>query len=75
MSGYKLFQKDRQGRRCGGVAREGFDVVELAAANGRVEFLWVRIKGRANNAGVLVGACYRGGQMRMSVLYWMWRGT
>jgi len=58
VSGYKLFQKDRQGRRCGGVAREGFDVAELAAANGRVEFLWVRIKGRANRADVLVGVCY-----------------
>lgn len=60
--GWKLFRSDRQGRGGRGVAlsvRECFDVVELGAGDGKVEFLWVRIKGRANKADILVGACYR----------------
>ena len=61
MPGYKLFRRDRQHRRGGGVAlsiRESFDVVELEAGNDKVESLWVRI-GRDNKASVLVGVCYR----------------
>ena len=39
MSGYRLFRRDRQHRRGGGVAlyiRECFDVVELEARNDKV---------------------------------------
>ena len=35
--------------------RECFDVVELEAGNDKVESLWVRIGGKANKAGILVG--------------------
>ena len=62
MTGYKLFRRDRQHRRGGGVAlyiRESFDVVELEAGNDKVESLWVRIGRKANKASVLVGVCYR----------------
>ena len=62
MDGYKLFGRDRQGRRGHGVAlyaREGFDSLELDDGNYRVECLWVRIRGKANKADVMVGVCYR----------------
>jgi len=55
-----LFKRERQGRRGSGVAlyvRECFDVVELGAGNDKVESLWVRIRGRANKADILVGFC------------------
>uniref|UniRef100_A0A8B9ZFV9 Reverse transcriptase domain-containing protein n=1 Tax=Anas platyrhynchos TaxID=8839 RepID=A0A8B9ZFV9_ANAPL len=61
MPGYRLFRRDRQHGRGGGVAlyiRESFDVVELEARNDKIESLWVRI-GRDNKASVLVGVCYR----------------
>jgi len=57
-----LFRRDRQGRRASDVAfyvREYFDVVELRAGDDKVESLWVRIRGRANKADILVGVCYR----------------
>ncbi|GAB0207466.1 mitochondrial enolase superfamily member 1 [Grus japonensis] len=44
MDGYKLFRRDRQGRRGGGVAlyvRECFDCLELDDGDERVECLWV----------------------------------
>ena len=62
MDGYKTFRKDREGRRCGCVAlyvRECFDVTQLAAVDDKVESVWVRIKGRADMADILVGICYR----------------
>uniref|UniRef100_A0A8B9C3Y3 Reverse transcriptase domain-containing protein n=1 Tax=Anser brachyrhynchus TaxID=132585 RepID=A0A8B9C3Y3_9AVES len=62
MSGYRLFRRDRQHRRGGGVAlyiRECLDVEELEAGNDKVESLWVRIRGKANKASILVGVCYR----------------
>ena len=62
MDGYKLFRKDRQGRRGGGVApyvRECFHVTELMAGGDKVESLWVKIRGRADKADILVGVCYR----------------
>uniref|UniRef100_A0A493TF21 Reverse transcriptase domain-containing protein n=1 Tax=Anas platyrhynchos platyrhynchos TaxID=8840 RepID=A0A493TF21_ANAPP len=61
MPGYKLFRRDRQHRRDGGVAlyiRESSDVVELEAGNDKAESLWVRI-GWDKKASVLVGNCYR----------------
>ncbi|KAK4813827.1 hypothetical protein QYF61_001831 [Mycteria americana] len=62
MDGYKLFRRDRRGRRGGGVAlyvREGLDSLELDDGDDRVECLWVRIRGKANKAVIVVGVCYR----------------
>jgi len=62
MDGYKLFRRDRQGRRRdGGVAlyvTECFDVAELGAGNDNFESLWIRTR-RANKVVILVGVCYR----------------
>ncbi|KAK4814312.1 LOW QUALITY PROTEIN: hypothetical protein QYF61_014826 [Mycteria americana] len=62
MDGYKLFRRDRQGRRGSGVAlcvRECFDCLELNDSDDRVECLWVRLRGKANKADITVGFCYR----------------
>ena len=62
MDGYKHFRKDRQGRRGGGVAlyvKECFEVTELMTGDNKVESLWVKIRGRADKADILVGICYR----------------
>lgn len=51
MNGYKLFRRDRLGRRDRGVAlyvRKCLNCLELNNGNGEVECLWVRIKGKAN---------------------------
>jgi len=59
MDGYKLFRRDRQGRRGGGVAlyvREGFVCLELDDDD-RVEYLWIKIRGKANKAGMMAGVC------------------
>ncbi|GAB0209581.1 hypothetical protein GRJ2_003423800 [Grus japonensis] len=61
MDNYKVFRRDRQGRRGSGVAlyvKECFDCLELNDGDDRVECLWVRIKGKANKAD-MVGVCYR----------------
>ena len=58
MDGYKLFRRDKQGRRCCGLApcvRECFDCLELNDGDDRVECLWVRIRGKARyHAGSLL---------------------
>ncbi|PKU32319.1 adaptin ear-binding coat-associated protein 1 [Limosa lapponica baueri] len=62
MDGYKLFRRDRQGRRGEGVAlyvRESYECRELIEGNSRVECLWVRIRGRASKTDIVVGVCYR----------------
>ncbi|GAB0190604.1 hypothetical protein GRJ2_001525700 [Grus japonensis] len=62
MDGYRLFRRDRQGRRGGGVAlyvTEGLDCTELSVGDDTVESLWVRIKGQANKGDVVVGVYYR----------------
>ncbi|KAJ7411919.1 hypothetical protein BTVI_48147 [Pitangus sulphuratus] len=62
MDGYMLFRRDRQGRRGGGVAlylREPRDSIELEVSDDKVECLWVKIRGKANKADILVGICYR----------------
>ncbi|GAB0209890.1 hypothetical protein GRJ2_003454700 [Grus japonensis] len=62
MDGYKLFRRDRQGRRGGGVAlyvRECFDCLELDDGDDKVKCLWVRMRGKANKADILLGVCYR----------------
>ena len=60
--GYKLFRRDRQGRRGGGVAlylRECFDCLELDDGDDSIEHLWVTVRGNANKAGIMVRVCYR----------------
>ncbi|GAB0208021.1 mitochondrial enolase superfamily member 1 [Grus japonensis] len=62
MDGYRLFRRDRQGRRGGGVAlyvTEGLDCTGLSVGDDTVESLWVRIKGQANKGDVVVGVYYR----------------
>ncbi|KAK4816220.1 hypothetical protein QYF61_013458 [Mycteria americana] len=62
MDGYKLFRRDRQGRRGGGMAlflRDYFSCVELSNYDDKVESLWVRMRGKANKADILLGVCYR----------------
>lgn len=62
MDGYKLFRRDKQGRQGGGVAlhvTECFDVIELLAGDDKAESLWVKIRGRANKAVVVMGVFYR----------------
>ncbi|RMC20263.1 hypothetical protein DUI87_01109 [Hirundo rustica rustica] len=62
MDGYKLFRRGRCGRRGGGVAlyiRESLDAIELEVNDNKVGFLWLRIRGKANKADILVGVCYR----------------
>ncbi|KAJ7400797.1 mitochondrial fission process protein 1 [Pitangus sulphuratus] len=62
MDGYKLFRRDRRGKRGGGVAlyvRDSLDSVELEISNDKVECLWIIIKGNANKADILVRVCYR----------------
>ena len=58
MDGYKLFRRDRQGRRGSRVALyvgKCFDCLELDDGDERVECLWVRIRGKAKKAGIKVG--------------------
>ncbi|KAK4807079.1 hypothetical protein QYF61_018420 [Mycteria americana] len=62
MEDYRLFRRDRQGRRGGGVAlyaRERFDCTALAVNSDVVESLWVGIRGKENKGDVVVGVYYR----------------
>ena len=62
MDGYRLFRRDKQCRRGGGVAlyvTEGLDCTELSVGDDMVESLWVRIKEQANKGDVIVGVYYR----------------
>ncbi|GAB0210021.1 mitochondrial enolase superfamily member 1 [Grus japonensis] len=64
MEGYRLFRKDRQGRRGGGVALYVNDHLEcmelhLGMEEELTESLWVRIKGRAGAGDIIVGVSYR----------------
>ncbi|GAB0200352.1 hypothetical protein GRJ2_002500600 [Grus japonensis] len=64
MEGYRLFRKDRQGRRGGGVALYINDQLEcmelhLGMDEEPTESLWVRIKGRAGAGDIIAGVCYR----------------
>jgi len=62
MDGYKLFRRDRLGKRGGGLAlyvRDCFDCTELDDCYGKVECLWIKMRGKANKADILLGVCYR----------------
>ncbi|TRZ08455.1 hypothetical protein HGM15179_018648 [Zosterops borbonicus] len=62
LDGYKLFRRDRKGGRGGGVAlyiREAFDAMGIETNDDEVECLWVRIKGKANKADILLEVYYR----------------
>ncbi|TRZ20521.1 hypothetical protein HGM15179_006655 [Zosterops borbonicus] len=61
LGGYKLFRRDRKGRRGAGVAlyiKKAFDTIGIETNEDGVECIWVRIKGRANKADILLGVCY-----------------
>jgi len=58
MDGYKLFRRHRQGKS--GVALyfgDCLDCIELNDCNDKVECLWVKMKGKANKADILLGVC------------------
>ncbi|CAM4648647.1 unnamed protein product [Lepidochelys kempii] len=63
MDGYKLFRKDRQGRKGGGVAlyvREQYDCSELRYETvEKSECLWIKFRSVCNKSDVVVGVCYR----------------
>ena len=61
---YRLFRKDRQGRRGGGVAfyvRKWIDGEELCLRNShkQVESLWIKIEDWSSKGHLVVGVCYR----------------
>ena len=39
--------------------RECFGCIELNGCDGKVERLWVMMRGKANKADILLGVCYR----------------
>eukprot|EP00075_Anas_platyrhynchos_P019479 XP_027308732.1 uncharacterized protein LOC101793245 [Anas platyrhynchos] len=64
IDGYKLFRRDRRGRRGGEVAlcfRKWIDCEELCLRNScdQVESLWVKIKDQSSKGYLVVGVCYR----------------
>ncbi|GAB0209793.1 hypothetical protein GRJ2_003445000 [Grus japonensis] len=64
MEGYRLFRKDRQGRRGGGVDLYVSDQLEcmelhLGMDEEPTESLWVRIKGSTGTGDIIAGVCYR----------------
>ncbi|XP_065421532.1 uncharacterized protein LOC101931368 isoform X1 [Chrysemys picta bellii] len=63
MDGYKLFRKDKQGRKGGGVAlyvREEYDCSELRYETAeKPESLWIKLRSVSNKGDVVVGVCYR----------------
>ncbi|XP_040404947.1 uncharacterized protein LOC121065888 isoform X2 [Cygnus olor] len=64
IDGYKLFRRDRRGRRGGEVAlyvRKWIDCEELCLRNScdQVESLWVKIEDRSSKGHLVVGICYR----------------
>ena len=59
---YKIFRRDRRGKRGSGVAlyvRDCFDCIELNNCDDKVECLWVKMRGKANKADILLGVCFR----------------
>jgi len=54
MDGYKLFRRDRRGKR-----GDCFNCTELDDCDDKVECLWVKMRGKANKADILLGVYYR----------------
>ncbi|GAB0203436.1 hypothetical protein GRJ2_002809200 [Grus japonensis] len=64
INGYRLFRRDRRGRRGRGVAlyvKKWIDCEELSLKNShkQVESLWVRIRDQGNKGNLVVGVNYR----------------
>lgn len=64
IKGYKLFRRDRQGKRGGGVTlyiKRWIECEELPLKNShkQVESLWVKIRDRTNKGHLMVGVYYR----------------
>jgi len=62
MDGYKQFRRHRRGKRGDGVSlyvRDCFNCIELDDCDDKVECLWVKMRGKANKADILLGVCYR----------------
>jgi len=62
MDVYKLFRRDRRGKRGHGVAlyvRDCFHCIQLNDCDDKVECLRVKMTGKANKADILLGVCYR----------------
>jgi len=58
MDGYKLFRRDRRGKRGGGLVlcvRDCFNCIERNGCNDKVECLWVKMRGKYNMADILLG--------------------
>lgn len=62
IDGSKLFKRDRQGRRVGGLAlyvRMCFDYLQLDEDDDRIDCFGARIRGKTNKTDILVGFCYQ----------------
>ena len=62
MDHYRLFKRDRQGRKGGGIAlyvKKECECMEINDGDDRVESLWIRIKAKTNKTDIIVGVCYR----------------
>ncbi|KAK4828983.1 hypothetical protein QYF61_001639 [Mycteria americana] len=64
IDGYRLFRRDRRGRRGGGVAFYikkwiGCEELSLKNSHEQVESLWVRIRDQGNKGNLVVGVYYR----------------
>jgi len=62
--GYRLFRKDRQGKRGGGIALYikksiQFEELSLKKSHEQVKTLWVRIRDRDNKGNLVIGVYYR----------------
>jgi len=64
MDSYRLFCKDKQGRRGGGVTlyvKENLECIEVNYSDcGRnpIEYLWVKIRGVISKGDLTIGICY-----------------
>jgi len=62
MDGYKLCSRYRRGKRGSGVAiyvGDCFSCIEIDNCDDKVECLWVKMRGKANKADILLGVFYR----------------
>ena len=72
MDGYRLFKRDRQGRKGGGVAlyiKKERECMEINDGDDRV-----RIKAKADRTDIIIGVCYRLPNQDEEVDIDSWRG-